>query len=76
MSGITYAELILHKIDCVFMQFIKKRPRLFFAQMFEASLKNAAPVGVGRQLVDVASERVHEGQAIRGYALDQLLNDL
>lgn len=61
----TYAELVLHQISRVFMKLIEKRPRLFLGKMLKAPLQYPTTVGMGRQIIHVATESLHETQAFR-----------
>jgi hypothetical protein len=72
----TYAELILHQVDCVLVQLVQERACLIIREMLEATLQNAAPIGVGRELVNVTAECIDKVEAIRRNTLNHFLDDL
>lgn len=72
----THAELILHQVGRVAVQFIQQRTRLVQRQVLEAALQDAAAIRMGSHLVHIAREGPHKAQSLRCDALDELLNDL
>ena len=73
---LSHPKLILHEIDNILVEFVHERSSLFLPQVFEASLKNTAPVWVSRQLENAALESRNETQTVGGHTLNKLLHDL
>jgi hypothetical protein len=53
---LTHPKLILHEINDVLMELIHKWPSLFLSQVLEASLEDAAPVGMRRKFENATLE--------------------
>ena len=72
----TYPKLVLHQVNGVLMQLVKKGSCLLFTHMFEYPLKNPAAIRVCGQLIDTAFEGLDKAKTLRRYALKEFLDDL
>ena len=58
------------------VEFIQQRARSLFRKMLKASLQNTATIGMRREIVYIAPERIHKSKTVSRYPFNEFLNNL